>query len=181
MANYSLSDEERRLINSVLKFANLKEVKSVDQIHSIFDRYIIQRLPVGQEEAFRSDQRKLRSWLDTLITKRRLTNAIQKEIGDILNRAVSVQFGLLDGCVGVTSFLLPGVESCLSYAAALLVDRNRNLTPFLRRCAAPKCGRYFLAKKGRGQQGNWCKPSHKAEAQRAQNLKRVKSYWERLK
>ena len=176
MADYSLAPEEQRLVAATLLFASLKRIRSVDDVHRLFEPFIKQRLPPGEEEAFVKDRDKLRGWLDTLLAGGRADVAIVTAVRQVLARTGFARLDFVHGALGIAHLELPGVEACYSFAMALLMDRNRKLTPLLRRCAAPGCDRYLLTKRGRGRPGNWCSERHRDAAERYQNAQRVKRY-----
>ncbi len=175
--NFSLTPKEHQLLATVFEFANLPSIDSVGQIHELFGEFITQGLKPGEEQAFRDDQKRLRGWLDRLLVKDgRTDHALNKAVQATLGRTATAQVGLIKGRIGVLEFKTPGVEACFAFAVALLIDSGRGLTPFLRRCAAPNCGRYFLAPKSRGRSGSWCMKAHQKAAQAALNLQRVRRW-----
>lgn len=176
-SEFSLTPEERRLLAVTFEFANLPRIDSVDQVHELFGEFIQQKIRPGDEQAFRNDQQKLRGWLDRLLEKGgridpKLVRAVQAQLA----RTARAQVGLVRGRIGVLKYETQGVEACFAFAVGLLIDSGLGLTPFLRRCAAPGCGRYFLAKKSRGRPGSWCTKAHQKAAQAALNVQRVRRY-----
>ncbi|MBT3034562.1 MAG: hypothetical protein KME62_06040 [Candidatus Thiodiazotropha sp. (ex Ctena orbiculata)] len=177
----TLGTEEQVLLMATLKFANLAEIKSVDQVHKLFKSFIVQKIQKSEVDAFKNDQTELRNWLDLLMKQEgRRNTQLLKKVDKLLSNTAYAELGIENGVIGIKKFKFPGVQSCYAYAVALLIDRNKALTPFLRRCAAPECGIYFLAKKKRGGKPNYCCEEHKDAAQNAQNLKRVNKYYGKL-
>lgn len=182
MVDLSLTDEEKALLRATLDFANLAEIKTVDQVHRLFKRFIVQKIQKSEVDAFKNDQTELRNWLDLLMKQEgRRNTQLLKKVDKLLSNTAYAELGIENGVIGIKKFKFPGVQSCYSYAVALLIDRNKALTPFLRRCVAPECGIYFLAERKRGRTPNFCCEEHKIPAQNAQNLKRVNKYYGKYK
>lgn len=173
-----LSEAEQKIIDAVLKFANLRHVESVGQVLRVLmpavkanGSPIILTIPEADLGAFDDDRAQLLQWLDT-IGRRRPTKADRENIWGNLRMVLKdtvrgdATWALTpEGTLASTAHpVLDGVQACTAFAAALLLDRNRRLHRWLQQCGLPECGKWFFDWRPRGAPRKFCCAVHAAKS-----------------
>ena len=167
---FAVNREELSLIESTLEFANLKSIKSTDQVENIFKRNealvgsVFKVIPATDRSAFENDQRELRAWLKG-ITEPPTANreVIGRKIAERL-KTVDTEITFDDGKLH-QRFALSGVQACYSYAIAVVLDKRLGLTNKLAQCGWSECGRFRLDASPRGRPRKYCNSDHKWRAE----------------
>lgn len=173
-----LSEVEQKIIDAVLEFANLQQIESVDQVLRVLmpaveatKSPIIQTIPETDFEAFDDDRTQLLGWLD-IIGRRRPAKADRENIWgnlrmvlkDTVRGDATWALTLQETLVSTARPMLDGVQACTAFAAALLLDRNRQLHRWLQQCELPECGKWFFDWRPRGAPRKFCCTVHAAKS-----------------
>jgi hypothetical protein len=175
-APLAVTPEEKVLIESALKFANVKKIKSTHQVETIFQRNVplvgpkFQVLRPQEHQQYGIDQRELQGWLQASTKATHARKQVAAELAKRLE-TVHMQATFHEGHLAV-SFALRGVQACYSYAVALILDERRNLAGKLAQCGWSRCRRFRLDFSPKGRPRRFCNPKHKwrAEAEERRRL-----------
>ncbi len=170
------SDFEKRVIQAMLAFANLKTIRSTKQVEELFfpladERF--QTIPTKDKWAFEDNQRELRKWLEEISKG---GTAGVKQIRSQLNerlKAVRLRPVLEEGKAKY-KLSIDGVQAAYSYALWLILDEKRGLINRLNKCGAPGCGRFRLDFEGKPRRH--CNEKHRRAADKLTGAKRQKEY-----
>ncbi len=178
-----VTPEEQKVIEATLAFANLRRIRSVDQVQKIFMRLpLVGRgfkvIPRSEVRAFRKDQTELHSWLERIdragkSAREEIATAVAKRLGAVDTRIA------FDGKRVLYGFALSGVQAGYAYAVGLILDESRGLTSRLRQCTAPGCGRFRLDLEGKPRK--YCNEAHRRMADAVDARNRVKRYRDKRK
>src|SRR5512139_2035281 len=118
-----VTPEERQLIEAVLAFANLRRVRTTDQVERLFSRLPFVDKPFkvlrpDEVHVFAEGQQVYQGWLAAIPRSRAVREEVGREVDAVLRRAVTVTFRFDRGRLAET-FRLDGVEACVAYALAL--------------------------------------------------------------
>lgn len=173
---------EKKLITTVIKFVNIREIKSTDQVQELFRKLplspVFKVLQPGEEGAYYNDQAELRAWLKEIAGKGR---SARKHIGDNVSRRLGTVDTRVTYKEGGLSYeiALSGVQAAYSYAVALLLDKDRDITSRLGYCKAPGCGKFHISWTGKPK--HYCNNKHRLKYDYADAKDRVRRYREKLK
>lgn len=161
---------EQALLEATLAFANLRRIRSTQQVEDLFRRVTLtgQRFKTVRPKdvpAFYHDQAELRRWLEkiaytTTDARKTIGAEVAERLGTVPTRAT------FDGHRMKTEIVAPdGVQASYSYAVGLLLDETRGLTTRLGQCGY--CGRFNLTIHGKPRMH--CSEDHRrhADAHRA--------------
>jgi hypothetical protein len=172
MMAFALLDEERRLVEGMLKFANLAEIKSAARVEWMFRRYKYPREETEQHllRLRKFQQQTLRDWLVRITKGEAAQKTVAVEVSMRLhqvkaalvlgededgNQHLVFDWGDLNGDNAADTV----INGCLA-AVALILDHKRGLTSKLGQCRWSKCGKFNLDFEPKGRPRTHC-PSHK--------------------
>jgi hypothetical protein len=199
----AFTPDVQALWKTVVWFANLGEVRSVEAVYREFskvgdkrwaaalytDKVVPERLPQVRDWQHRLQQM-LRAAAERGQPRAGGDAGMEKfdaELDEMLTRAelgdlVTLRFrnGRLRQTVNLVPF---GLWSACVLAVVLLIDRDRALPhATLQRCEAPTCGKFVLQiMEGRGRPSRYCSSTCRARGAQARSVARQRTYRERQK
>ena len=179
----ALRNEERRVIEAALWFANLRHIKSTRQVEEMFAGLpqVPGKFKVIEAEkvaAYRSNQRELRDWLKVIAVsagakRTRVKEYVREQLGTV-NTFLTFEDDRMK-----SQYVLTGVQACYTFAVALLLDKTNKLTMRLKQCGAPDCGRFNLDFNPTGRPRRFCNEAHRRAADALTAADRIRRYRER--
>lgn len=154
-----LTKPERHLIETVLKFAEMKAIRSTSQVEGPFleaARRLGSRsfstIPPDSLYGYVNDQAILRGWIDRMLKPRRTAKERLQLADEVIQWTNEAQSRLVASIVDgrqrwVADVQFNGVHALIGYALWLLLDEDSGRLKLLGRCAAPKCQMLFLRKR----------------------------------
>ena len=166
-----VTPEQVALLEAVLRFANLRPIRSTGQVEGLFERVPgvgprFRILKPAEAPQYAVDQEELRAWL----------RAIADGRGAEIASKVSVRLGALDSLVRFDPqrqelqavYFVQGVQGAYALATALLLAPSTHLAARLGYCDAPQCHRFRLdLERRRGRPWRYCSAPHREAADRA--------------
>jgi hypothetical protein len=182
----ALRNDEKRVIEAALEFANLRKIKSTRQVEAMFAALPqvpgkFKVIPAKHVTAYmENDQPQLRGWLTALCisagTKReQVETEVREQLGTV-DSFLTFENGRI-----IQRYALTGVRACYTFAVALLLDESNKLTKRLRQCGAPGCGRFNLDFNPTGRPRRFCNEDHRRAVDALTAADRVRRYREREK
>lgn len=171
---YTYTTEEKDIIDSALKFANMKFDAST-KAEDVFEILPVRYRGGVSANALKHDQTCLRAILDAIVENP--TGALRRweeDINDLLGKAASQVTLQFQGGKIVQSIAreLIGVEAWCGYAVMLIL-RDHSSRAVLRSCEL--CKAYFpsYGSKGGGPKPKYCSPEHSKLADKSRASERV--------
>lgn len=177
------TEQEQSVIEAALRFANIKKIKSAEQVEKIFTPLApgVFKTISGKDKtgkAFKNDQAELKKWLIEISEKGiHARETIGTTIAQRL-RTVDTEISF-DGSRISYIFGLTGVQAAYSFAVALILDDTKGLTNRLGFCKAPKCGKFRLDFEGKPR--SFCSDEHRYRYDLSKSADRVKAWRKRQK
>lgn len=186
----NLKTEERKFVETLVWFANLRRVNSTSQIEKRFASaaavvtprvQAFKQLPPSEVLTYRGNgQPHARRLLERVIEAQSDFRSIPK-----LARDVSAMLG--DKVEAVVAFdpksqrlrvepQLTGVEACVAYGIALLLDTENDALYRVGQCGKPGCGRFNITWSGKPR---WHCKGHVDAANNARSAERMREWRER--
>jgi len=163
MKPLALRKEEKKIIEEVIWFANLKRIQSTSQIEQRFmklpliakvnDLPAFGTLKPSEVEAYRNDQFRVREFLESISNSNKGRKQVDSKIAELIDRTVISQINFKDGKL-TTKYILSGVEAVYSFALALILDRG--IAGRLKQCGNPNCLRFNLDFEPKGRPRRFC-------------------------
>lgn len=167
------SDEESRLIQSVLLFASLREVTRGSQVYKIFDPFAVGGSVVRLREddivcgkIFEKDRKRLVSILLEITSNLKEARVkLAPKINELVIEKKAFCFPYVS-TGGKLKTQIYGVEAGIFLAIALLLDPDRPFGMRLHLCGKTECNRWFITEHSRGGRpgrSRYCSKEHQIE------------------
>lgn len=168
----ALLDEERKLVEGMLAFANRRQITSARKVQWLFcqPKYPGQEQPRDCIRLKRFHQRRLREWLERITKSEAGRKDLAEEIAWSLRRVkaylvlgvdqagkrrLSYDYQIVDADP------IRAIETGYLAAVALILDESRGLTNRLKQCRWSRCKRFNLDFEPKGRPRTFCDGDHK--------------------
>ena len=185
-----VTDKQKQMIRAVLKFANLKQIKSQKQVIDTFKGWKEAGVSMSFTYPFQSDeivlpiikmeQNNLKNWLGEVALKGGVVSAkVGNEVASILNDAgPSIEFKFQgDRLYYGIGFKEVGIQRWIAEAVSLIIHGEFGLTNRLGMCKWKKCGRFRLDFSGIPR--FYCNEEHRKKYDRDDAKNRMAAFRER--
>jgi len=175
----ALRKEERQILETMVKFANLKKIESTAQIEEMFAKLTgdgFQIIEPENVDAYKNDQALLRERLTTITRGDTERKQVAKQIRSFLREKVHPHVDFVQSRF-IYTYDVDGVEAACALGIAFLLDETRGLTSRFTQCGNPECGKFHLNLDAKGRPLKHCRNEKcKKAVERMQAAVRAKRY-----
>ena len=151
--------EDIEVIETVRWFANLETIESTKQVEDKFSELASDRFQVifkHEVQAYEKDQRWIKEQLQSLVEGDSVRPELMPEINEMVSEFVHPKMNFIRGEIKY-SYQVDGVQAACSLALALLMDRDKDLLKYFKRCLNPECGKFNFTPKPKGKVPSNCR------------------------